>query len=251
MSQHSAQLLAKDALVLVLAYELGTLADCVKTALTSPDPFNMGMVIYYVTLGYAMPPSVHQNLVNCIKRWFTDNTIESFQEKFPWLIMSEATWTSILANMNAWINPDEHYSPDLHTVKEILALHKPAGEDTARNAMNGLFSMGAGNDMMQEMEEKMKTAKETRQAQMSELVRTMELQPVMIDTAKKVLGDDATEEEMRDFWADSLKNIPDDMLFSDGCMYVSNMDKLFIQESKCLYPQGHPENQNLRYRLIF
>ena len=25
---------------------------------------------------------------------------------------------------------------------------------------------------------------------------------------------------MRDFWADSLKNIPDDMLFSDGCMYA-------------------------------
>ena len=73
----------------------------------------------------------------------------------------------------------------------------------------------------------MKTAKETRQAQMSELVRTMELQPVMIDTAKKVLGDDATEEEMRDFWADSLKNIPGDMLFSDGCMYVSNMDYMF------------------------
>ena len=123
----------------LLAYELGTLADCVKTALTSPDPFNMGIVIYYVTLGYAMPPSVHQNLVNCIKRWFTDNTRESFQEKFPWLIMSEATWTSILTNMNAWINPDEHYSPNLHTVKEILALYKPAGEDSARNAMNGLI----------------------------------------------------------------------------------------------------------------
>ena len=74
------------------------------------------------------------------------------------------------------------YSPHLHTVKEILALHKPAGEDSARNAMNGLFSMGAGNDMMQEMEEKMKIAKETRQAQMSELVHTMELPPVMNDT---------------------------------------------------------------------
>lgn len=96
--------------------------------------------------------------------------------------MSEVTSTSILTNMNAWINPDEHYSPDLHTVKEILALHKPAGEDSARNAMNGLFSMGAGNDMMQEMEEKMKIAKETRQAQMSELVHTMKLPPVINDT---------------------------------------------------------------------
>ena len=97
--------------------------------------------------------------------------------------MSEATWTStILANMNAWINLDEHYAPDLHTVKEILALYKPAGKDSACNAMNGLFSMGAGNDMMQEMEEKMKIAKETRQAQMSELVHTMELPPVMNDT---------------------------------------------------------------------
>ena len=79
--------------------------------------------------------------------------------------MSEVTSTSILTNMNAWINPDEHYSPDLHTVKEILALHKLAGEDSARNAMNGLFSMGSGNDMMQEMEGKMKIAKETRQTQ--------------------------------------------------------------------------------------
>lgn len=78
------QLLAKDALVLVLAYELRTLADCVKTALTSSDPFNMGMVIYYVTLGYAMPPSVHHNLVNCIKRWFTDNTRErAFKRNSP------------------------------------------------------------------------------------------------------------------------------------------------------------------------
>ena len=47
---------------------------------------------------------------------------------------------------------------------------------------------------------------------------------------------------MRDFWADSLKNIPNDMLFSDGCMYVSNMDKLFIQESKCLTRKGSKKN---------
>ena len=99
-----------------------------------------------MTLGYAMPRPrqciITWYLVNCIKRWFTDNTRESFQEKFPWLMMSEATWTStILANMNAWINLDEHYAPDLHTVKEILALYKPAGKDSACNAMNGLFSM--------------------------------------------------------------------------------------------------------------
>jgi len=62
----SAQLLAKDALVLVLSYELGRAADSVKTALTTADSFNIGMVIYYVTLGYAMPPFVHRKMVEHI-----------------------------------------------------------------------------------------------------------------------------------------------------------------------------------------
>ena len=78
----SAQLLAKDTLVLVLSYELCGLADSVKTALTNADPFNIGMVIYYITLGYAMPPFIHRKMVEHIKRWFTDSTLENFQQTF-------------------------------------------------------------------------------------------------------------------------------------------------------------------------
>ena len=227
---------------MALASELGQLADDVKDALASSDTFDLGMVIYYVTLGYAMPPSVHQNLINFIKRWFTDNTREGFQEKFPWIFISELTWTSILIKMNAWVNPGEHYSPKLHTVKEILAIYKPAGEDAGQSAMNGLASMGGGRDMMRDMEDKMKVAKESRQSQLLEQLKAMELQPHMIETAKKVIGDDATEDEIREFWVESLKNVPDDFLLSNGsAMYISNMDKLFMQEAKCLYPQGIKE----------
>ena len=77
---YSAQLLAKDALVLALAHELSGAADSVKTALTTAEPFNIGLIIYYATLGYTMPLFVYQKMVEHIKRWFTDNTLENFRQ---------------------------------------------------------------------------------------------------------------------------------------------------------------------------
>jgi len=141
-------LLAKDVLVLVLSYELGGAADSAKTALTTADPFNIGMVIYYVTLGYAMPPFVHRKMVEHIKRWFTDSIFEDFQQTFPWLVISEDTWTGIITIMNAWVEPEAHYSPEFPSAMEVLPSYRPNGDDRVDNAMAGLSSMGAGNELI-------------------------------------------------------------------------------------------------------
>ena len=93
--------------------------------------------------------------------------------------------------------------------------------------------------MRRDMEKRLKDAKETRQVRMAEELKSMELSPWMIDaaTAKKVVGDDATEEQMKEFWAKTIKDMPDDEMTSDNSLYVSNTDTLFMQESKCLYPR--------------
>lgn len=133
-----------------------------------------------------MPPSVHRNLVEYIKRWFTDSTRENFLDQFPWLTISEATWEGILANMHAWVDPEAHYSPPLHTVDGILAVYKPSGGDSRNHVMNELSAMNGGNDMVNGLEAKLKDATEARRAQFAEAFQTIE--PWMVEGAQKVLG---------------------------------------------------------------
>ena len=237
----SAQLLAKDTLVLVLSYELCGLADSVKTALTNADPFNTGMVIYYVTLGYAMPCFIYRKMVKLIKRWFTDSTLENFQQTFPWLLLSGETWKGIITIMNAWVDPKAHYSPDFPSVTEVLASYWPNGDDRVDNVMAGLSSMGASSDLVSDMKAKVDSAREQKKAQISDAFKSMNLTPDMIDKAKCALGEDATEKEMRNFL---VEIVLDQML--DGhfpSRYVAPMDKLFLEQTKCLYPQPGPSDE--------
>lgn len=237
----SAQLLAKDTLVLVLSYELCGLADSVKTALTNADPFNTGMVIYYVTLGYAMPLFIYRNMVEHIKRWFTDSTLENFQQTFPWLLLSGETWKGIITIMNAWVDPEAHYSPDFPSVTEVLASYWPNnGDDRVDNVMAGLSSMGAGSDLVSDMKAKLDSAREQKKAQISDAFKSMNLTPDMIDKAKCALGEDATEKEMRNFL---VEIVLDQMLDGVPSRYVAPMDKLFLEQTKCLYPQPGPSDE--------
>ncbi|KAL7553951.1 hypothetical protein ACHAWF_017877 [Thalassiosira exigua] len=236
----SAQLLAKDALVLVLAYEIGQSAANVKEALKTSRPFAIGMIIYYVTLGYVMPPFVHEKMVEYIKLWFTENTKENFLCTFPWLTISEDSWEGILEKMNAWLEPEKHYSPHIHSVEEILAVYKPSSDNAGNEAMSGLSMMGASNSMMSDMKAKMDNARDQRRAVIKEQIRTMELSEGMVKGAKDKIGEDATEEQIRDFLTDLMQDAPDNPL--EG-MYVTNMDKLFLEETKCLYPQPGPVDE--------
>lgn len=238
---YSAQLLAKDALVLVLAHEMGA-ADSVKAALTTSDPFNMGSIIYYATLGYAMPPYVHRKMVEYIKRWFTDSTLEIFRQNFPWLVISNDTWEGIVKIMNAWVDPETHYSPNFPSTSEILSSYRPAGEDRASNAMEGLKSSGAGSEMIGDMKAKFDSAMEQKRAQIVEMTQSMDLSPDLISAAKFKLGEDATEEEIRKW----LTEIMLDQMMEGGpqvALYVSPMDKLFLQETKCLNPPLGPSDE--------
>jgi len=235
-----AQLLAKDALVLVLSYELGRAADSVKTALTTADSFNIGMVIYYVTLGYAMPPFVHRKMVEHIKRWFTDSTFEDFQQTFPWLVISEDTWKGIITIMNAWVEPEAHYSPDFPSAMEVLPSYRPNGDDRVDNAMAGLSSMGAGNELIGDMKAKLDSAREQKRAQIAEAFKSMDLTSDMIEKAKYALGEDATEKEMRNFLVEIVLN---QMLDRGPPRYVSPMDKLFLEQTKCLNPEAGPSDE--------
>jgi hypothetical protein len=197
-------LLAKDELVLVLSYELCGLADSVKPALTNADPFSICMVIYYVTLGYAMPPFIHRKMVEHIKRWFTDSTLENFQQTFPWLLLSGETWKGIITIMNAWVDPEVHYSPDFPSVTEVLASYRPNGDDRVDNAMAELSSMDAGSDLVSDMKAKLDSAREQKRAQIADALKSMNLTPDMTDKAKCALGEDATEKEMRNFLVETL-----------------------------------------------
>jgi hypothetical protein len=234
-------LLAKDTLVLVLSYELYGLADSVKTALTNADPFNIGMVIYYITLGYAMPPCIYRKMVEHIKQWFTDSTLENFQQTFPWLLLSGKTWKGIITIMNAWVDPEAHYSPDFPSVTEVLASYRPSGDDRVDNAMAGLLEYGAGSNLVSDMKAKLDSAREQKRAQIADAFKSMTLMPDMIDKAKCALGDDATEEEMRNFL---VEIVLDQMLDGGGLpKYVAPMDKLFLEKTKCLYPQYGPSDE--------
>ncbi len=239
---YSAQLLAKDALVLVLAHELGA-ADSVKTALTTADPSNVGVIIYYATLGYAMPPFVHRKMVEYIKLWFTDNTLENFRQTFPWLVICNQTWEGIVKIMNAWVDPETHYSPNFPSTSEILSSYKPAIEDRARNAMAGLSSMGAGSEMIGDMKARFDSAMEQKRAEIEEMTSTMDLSPEVIIAVKTKLGEDATEEEMRKFITEVMV---DKMMEGGGHqveLFTSPMDKLFLQQTKCLQPPIGPSDE--------
>lgn len=239
---YSAQLLAKDALVLVLAHELGGAADSVKTALTTADPFNIGLVIYYATLGYAMPPFVYRKMVEHIKRWFTDNTLENFRHTFPWLVVSEDTWEGIVRIMHSWVDPETQYSPNFPSTIEILSPYRPAVGNRGDNVMAGLSSMGAGSELMGDMKAKFDSAMEKKRADIVELSRSTTLTPEIISAAKRALGEEATDEQMRKFLADMVM----DQMMEGGpsaSLYVSPMDKLFIEQTKCLIPQFGPSDE--------
>lgn len=235
----STQLLAKDVLVFVLSYQLGTAADCVKTALTTADPFNIGMVIYYVTLGYAMPPFVHQKMVSCIKRWFTDSSREIFSQTFPWLIIANDTWEGIIQKMNAWVDPEAHYSPKLPSTRMMLSNYNPIGDDQVSDAMSGLSSMGASKGMMGSMQAKLDSIMDQRRKQVKEMLQS-DLSADMVNTAKKVLGEDATKEDMENYFVEMLDR---HMLEGSSSMYTSPMDKLFMECTKCLNPQFGPSDE--------
>ena len=102
----SAQLLAKDLLVLVLAHEMGRSAGDFEGALSESEPFFLGTVIMYVTLGYAMPSTAYRKLVECIKLFFTDSSPDEFLKTFPWLQLSTRTSEGILTKISAWIDPE-------------------------------------------------------------------------------------------------------------------------------------------------
>lgn len=104
-------MLAKDALVLVLAHELGVAASTAEEALETAEPYHIGMVIQYATLGVLMPPFIYQKMIDIIKLWFTDNTRENFLVQMPWIVISEDTWIGIVKIMKAWIEPETHYTP--------------------------------------------------------------------------------------------------------------------------------------------
>ena len=233
----SAQLLAKDVLVLVLSHEMGRLAEDFETASNEREPFFLGTVIMYATLGHAMPPCVHEKMVECIKLWFTESTRDNFLEAFPWLYMSEQTWKGILAKMKAWVDPETSYSPSLPSVQGTLANLNPSqGIDTA---LEGISAMGASSEMMSDMHSMAAAAKESRRLQLIETIKTMELTPEMIDMVKSGLGEDATEEQIRESIADVMSKISDDELANPAAftdMYVHPFDKQFMEMAHALCP---------------
>lgn len=236
---HSAQLLAKDALVLVLAHELGVAADSAKEALTTADPFNIGIVIEYATLGRVMPKCVFNNIVKYIKKWFTDSTREIFLGQFPWLVISKDTWDGIIKVFKCWIDPENTYSPKFPSSMSMLASHRPEG-NTENEFMSRLSSMGASNDVLDNMKSRIDTRLEKTRAEVTEaLESTGSLRDEMVDTARKALGDDATEEEMKDFWVDLLIK---QMAEGDSILYVSALETFFFEETGCIFPAFGPSD---------
>jgi len=104
--------------------------------------------------------------------------------------------------------------------------------------------MGAGSDLVSDMKAKVDSAsyaREQKKAQISDAFKSMNLTPDMIDKSKCALGEDATEKEMRNFL---VEIVLDQML--DGhfpSRYVAPMDKLFLEQTKCLYPQPGPSDE--------
>jgi hypothetical protein len=120
------------------------------------------------------------NDVEHIKRWFTDSTLENFQQTFPWLLLSGETWKGIITIMNAWVDPEAHYSPAFPSVTEVLASYRPSGDDRVGNAMAGLVEMGAGSNLVSDMKAKLDSAREQKRAQIADAFKSMTLTPDMI-----------------------------------------------------------------------
>jgi hypothetical protein len=116
-------LLTKDALVLVLAYELGVAASTAEEALEMAEPYHIGMVIHYAALGVLMPPFIYQKMTDIIKLWFTDNTRENFLVQMPRIVISEDTWMGIVKVMKTWIEPEAHYTPSFPSVNATLSAY--------------------------------------------------------------------------------------------------------------------------------
>eukprot|EP00578_Thalassiosira_sp_NH16_P030003 CAMPEP_0181080430 /NCGR_PEP_ID=MMETSP1071-20121207/2563_1 /TAXON_ID=35127 /ORGANISM="Thalassiosira sp., Strain NH16" /LENGTH=1044 /DNA_ID=CAMNT_0023161907 /DNA_START=65 /DNA_END=3199 /DNA_ORIENTATION=- len=239
MNDISAQLLAKDILVFVLAHEMGRLASDCNQAMKESEPFFLGVVIMYMTLGHAMPSAVYAKMVERIKFFFTESSHNDFLKRFPWMQLSKHTWEGITHRMKAWIDPKGYYSPELPSVKRKLDSLRPSDNST-EGLMGDLAMMGAGGGVISDMQSRLDRAKEENKRvklEMIEKIKGGEISPALADVAKRQLGEDAPEQDVRDFLSETLSNIPDDDLVTPpalGEIYVSNYDKLFYEMTKAL-----------------
>ena len=119
--------------------------------------------------------------------------------------------------------------------------YRPAGGNRVNNAMAGLSSMGAGSELMGDMQAKFDAATEKKRAEIIESSKSMTLSPEVTSAAKRALGEDATEEEIRKFIADIMMEKMDGGNFPS--LWASPLDELFIEQTKCLNPQYGPSDE--------
>ena len=166
MNDINAQVLVKDILVLILSKRIGTMTiNCLKSIRDihkNKEVFLLISVLYYTTLGYAMPSFIYAKLQLLLQEIFLDVSFKSFCKSYPWIIIDEDHWSIFQRIVSYWVNISK-YKPPLWSVEKMLKFHCP--KDPFTNGLNNLVNvdkMGMNASQMAEMKRKQEEMKENQ-----------------------------------------------------------------------------------------
>ena len=140
MNDINAQVLAKDILVLVVTHRIGKLAQEYDLMHEEREPYLLAVVLYYATLGHAMPAVVYDKLQSLVQELFLDQDYKSFREAYPWIYVTESDWETFVRVFSHWADTSM-YEPPLPSVKKVLATHVPETKLPSFEAISGNYGM--------------------------------------------------------------------------------------------------------------
>ena len=170
MNDINKQVLLKDILVLILAKRVAPLAPkCLASLKEDQEAALLVLVLYYTTLGYAMPNTVYEKLQALVREIFLDDSFDAFQEKYPWLSLSECDWHEIQRVAEFWVDTSK-YDPPPGSVKMLLNFYSP--QDPFKDALDDLESLeglGLPDEKIAEMKEMFAESAAKKKAQIEEI----------------------------------------------------------------------------------
>lgn len=216
----NAQVLVKDLLVLIVAHKIGEIAPDTASVFKDGEALLLTTVLYYATLGYAMPSAVYDKLQSLVKEIFLDSSYASFCLLYPWLSVTEMDWKTFCRIAAHWADITQ-YEPALPSVQQALERIFVDEDDETKLMRFATAPLMAREK--QRIEEKKRRRLENIKANF----------PRLIETIKETLGNEATDEELMDHVATDEY---DDFVVGLTNKRALELDKRFFAETHALLP---------------
>ena len=236
MNDINAQVLAKDILVLVVTHRIGKLAQEYDLMHEEREPYLLAVVLYYATLGHAMPAVVYDKLQSLVQELFLNQDYKSFREAYPWIYVTESDWETFVRVFSHWADTSM-YEPPLPSVKKVLATHIPATKPPTVESMSrtlGMAGMEGATERMRQGEEDRQAELEAAKAEISDINTWDSDFRAMIEA---MVGEGATDEMLLDHAMKMLANMtPDDLEAGPKHASALPLDKQYLEATHALLP---------------